>query len=115
MLKENSPIQGKSFLFKYGNRPIKTKYHAKTAALFLLILSPLTYSKAVGETGTYIKDPNTYDYVKGVRLDSIDSQFAEFGKRQGPLFFDCGQEGNRKSMVITDKKRVAAFISWAKH
>jgi len=31
-------------------------------------------------------------------------EYAEFGNRRGSLFFDYGQEGNRKSMVITDKK-----------
>ena len=83
----------------------------KLLLIFLLFQASFTFAQVEGETGTYIKDCKTYGYVNGVRLDSINMEYAEFGNRRGSLFFDYGQKGNRKSKVITDKKGIPLLFT----
>ncbi|WP_132052236.1 hypothetical protein [Pseudocnuella soli] len=52
-----------------------------------------------------VLDANTYGYVNGIRLDSVNATYARFGRRAGDgLFFDYGQVSNkRKELNITDR------------
>lgn len=49
-----------------------------------------------------LKTPNTFGYIGGVRLDSVDAHYAQFHKRINSIIFDYGQAGNNKSKIITD-------------
>lgn len=58
-----------------------------------------------GEYIPTVMDANTYGYVNGIRLDSINATYARYGRGAGNgLFFDYGQITNkRKELNITDK------------
>ena len=51
-----------------------------------------------------ITDPQTYGYVNGIRLDSLNAEYAQFEWGFQKLFVDYGQEESRKKTTVTDVK-----------
>lgn len=88
----------------------------KNIILFCLLLSA-TLAHAQEET-TIAPLPTlltfkTYGYVNGMRLDSIDAQYATFRwKSLNTLSFDFGQiVSNKKLILITDNKNVPLYFN----
>lgn len=75
----------------------------KLLLITLILQTSFAFSQAAETDAVYLKTYKTYGYVNGVRLDSIDAAYAQFGKKMESVFFDYGQDGKRKDMVITDK------------
>ena len=51
-----------------------------------------------------ITDPQTFGYVDGIRIDSINVEYAQFEWGAQRLFFDYGQSSTRKNTTVTDEK-----------
>jgi len=75
----------------------------KLLLIAFILQSSFAFSQATGTEDVYLKTYKTYGYINGVRLDSVDAAYAQFGKKMESEFFDYGQDGKRKNMVITDK------------
>lgn len=82
--------------------------------LSLFLLSVKTHAQSnensdqsVTRTQQEVNNVKTYGYVGGVRLDSIDANYAEFNIRwlSREVTFDYGQEREKKrDLLITDEK-----------
>jgi hypothetical protein len=75
----------------------------KLLLVAFILQSSFVFSQAAGTEAIYLKTFKTYGYINGVRLDSIDATYAQFGKKMESVYLDYGQDGKRKDMVITDK------------
>jgi hypothetical protein len=82
----------------------------KLLLIAFLFQASFAFSQAAETQAIYLKDFKTYGYINGVRLDSIDAAYAQFGKKMESEFFDYGQDGKRKDMVITDKKGLPLIL-----
>ncbi len=87
----------------------------KKIILFCLILSATIVHAQEQTTITPLPTLltyKTYGYVNGVRLDSIDAQYATFSwKNSNTLSFDFGQfVPSKKLMAVTDNKTVPLYF-----
>lgn len=51
-----------------------------------------------------VLNPQTFGYVNGTRLDSLNAEYATFELGTEKLFFDYGQPQTRKKTTVTDEK-----------
>jgi len=80
--------------------------------VFIFIL--FQYSSVFSQTNSgqlSITDPQTYGYVNGIRLDSLNAEYAQFEWGFQRLFLDYGQEESRKKKTVTDAKGNPLFFA----
>ena len=73
----------------------------------VFIFTLFQYSSVFSQTNSdqlSIIDPQTYGYVNGIRLDSLNVEYAQFEWGFQRLFLDYGQEESRKKKTVTDAK-----------
>ena len=73
----------------------------------VLIFILLRYAPVFPQTNSAqpsITDPQSYGYVNGIRLDSLNAEYAQFEWGVHRLFLDYGQEESRKKTMVTDVK-----------
>ncbi|MEO9070447.1 MAG: hypothetical protein ABI261_05400 [Ginsengibacter sp.] len=51
-----------------------------------------------------VTDADTFGYVDGIRMDSINAEYAQFEWGAQRLFFNYGQMPTRKNTTVTDEK-----------
>lgn len=78
--------------------------------ILFIFQSTLAFSQAEGIDVHSIKDFKTYGYIVGIKLDSIEADYARFGWFRKSLYFDYGQGVRRKEMLITDKKGLLLIV-----
>ncbi len=62
----------------------------KLLLVAFLFQASFAFSQAAGTKAVYLKSFKTFGYINGVRLDSIDAAYAQFGKKMESEFFDYG-------------------------
>jgi hypothetical protein len=77
----------------------------KLLLIGFLFQASFAFSQVTGEA-IILKTYKVHGYIDGVRLDSIDAGYAQFGERMEWEYFDYSQDRKIRDMLITDKKGV---------
>jgi hypothetical protein len=72
--------------------------------LSFIFQSVFAFSQGQEKSSLAVISPNTFGYVNGIRLDSIDAEYGQIITRWQTIAFDYGQLGGRKKMSVTDDK-----------
>lgn len=83
----------------------------KKLVLILILFRWVTVFSQTNSEQPSITDSQTYGYVNGIRLDSINAEYAQFEWGFQRLFLDYGQEESRKKTTVTDLKGNPLFFA----
>lgn len=84
----------------------------KLLFLCLILQSLFAFSQSPEGSQLAVINFKTYGDVDGIRLDSLDAQYAQFYTWRGEsVTFDYGQSGSRKKMAVTDNKGVPLIFA----
>jgi hypothetical protein len=79
----------------------------KLLFLGFVFQSLFAFSQTQDKNTLAVITPNTFGYVNGIRLDSVDAEYGQIETRWETIAFDYGQMGGRKKMTVTDDKGAA--------
>lgn len=73
--------------------------------LFIVFLCQGATVFSQGMTGQpAVTDAHTFGYVDGIRMDSLNAEYAQFEWRFEKLLFNYGESSSRKRTTVTDEK-----------
>lgn len=76
----------------------------KKLLFFCFLCQSVFAFSQIKPTQTAVTDPQTFGYVDGIRIDSLNAEYAQFEWGAQRLFFDYGQSSTRKKTTVTDEK-----------
>jgi hypothetical protein len=70
--------------------------------LFFLVSGFSAFSQDNTQFAPPVVNTHTYGYIDGVRLDSVQAEYAGFRSRGDKLIFDYGQPGPARAQFVKD-------------